>query len=73
MKQNTSLIILIIYSYLEEALLYLEHIPNQNEHIPVILRDLVRQLTIFISSHPTHKYIKNMKVLLLATQSLLRQ
>ncbi|KAK9701745.1 WD40 region of Ge1, enhancer of mRNA-decapping protein [Popillia japonica] len=59
--------------YLEEAILNLD--PKNSvtrEHLPVVLRELSRQLAQFIANNPTNKHTKNMRMLQMAIQSVLK-
>ncbi|KAK5646369.1 hypothetical protein RI129_004833 [Pyrocoelia pectoralis] len=58
--------------YIEEAVLSLE--PTNlitKEHMPIVLKELQQNLNNFISSHPAHSCVRNMRRLHLMTQSLL--
>lgn len=58
--------------YLEEALLNLEPTNSlTREHMPIVLKELLQKLNNFISSHPTHKCTRNLRMLQMITQSLL--
>ncbi|XP_025833677.1 enhancer of mRNA-decapping protein 4-like isoform X2 [Agrilus planipennis] len=61
------------YMYLQEALLNLStsH-PLTKDHIPAILKELLKQLNNFIMSNSTHKCARNMRMLQMITQSLLK-
>lgn len=58
--------------YIEEAVLSLE--PANlitKEHMPIVLKELQQNLNNFISFHPNHSCVRNMRRLHLMTQSLL--
>nr|XP_022909578.1 enhancer of mRNA-decapping protein 4 [Onthophagus taurus]XP_022909579.1 enhancer of mRNA-decapping protein 4 [Onthophagus taurus] len=59
--------------FLEEGVLSLDSKNSvTREHLPGILRELSKQLTHYIMTNPTSKYMKNMRMLLMATQSVLK-
>jgi enhancer of mRNA-decapping protein 4 len=45
--------------------------PLTREHMPGVLTNLQRQLTTYIASNPNNKITRSMKMLNMATQSLL--
>jgi enhancer of mRNA-decapping protein 4 len=46
--------------------------PLTKEHMPTVLGSLIQKLTAFITAHPADKMMRNMKMLLMASQSLLK-
>lgn len=59
--------------YLEEALMNLDQTQViTREHIPNVVQTLVQKVSQYIQTHPNDKYIKPMKMLLMAAQSLFR-
>jgi hypothetical protein len=42
------------------------------EHVPGVLLSLQQQLTAFIQANPTHRMTRSMRVLLMATNSLIK-
>lgn len=60
------------FRYLEEAVMNLDATnPLTREHMPGVLTNLQRQLTSYIASNPNNKITRSMKMLNMATQSLL--
>jgi enhancer of mRNA-decapping protein 4 len=60
------------FRYLEEAVMNLDASnPLTREHMPGVLNNLQRQLTAYIASNPNNKITRSMKMLNMATQSLL--
>ncbi|PNF32915.1 hypothetical protein B7P43_G01848 [Cryptotermes secundus] len=60
------------HKYLEEAVMNLDATnPLTREHMPAVLTNLQRQLTAYIASNPNNKITRSMKMLNMATQSLL--
>lgn len=60
------------HKYLEEAVMNLDATnPLTREHMPGVLTNLQRQLTAYIASNPNNKITRSMKMLNMATQSLL--
>ncbi|XP_054281595.1 enhancer of mRNA-decapping protein 4 [Macrosteles quadrilineatus] len=68
MNNNTE----IKHKYLEEALMNLD-INNSvtREHLPAVLSNLQRQLQLYISSNPNNRITRSLKLLMMASQSLL--
>ncbi|XP_073987799.1 enhancer of mRNA-decapping protein 4 homolog Ge-1 isoform X2 [Rhodnius prolixus] len=68
MSQHTD----IKHRYLEEAVMNLDSSNlNTREHMPVVLRGLHKQLKVFLSANPNSKLSKNVRMLQMATHSLL--
>jgi enhancer of mRNA-decapping protein 4 len=60
--------------YLEEAIVNLDlNNPLTREHTPAVMGQLISKLQLYIQSHPNDKMVKNMKMLLMASQSLTNQ
>lgn len=58
--------------FLEEAVMNLDvNNPTTREHMPIVLNNLRLQLQRFINNNPNHKLTRSMKVLVMASQSLL--
>ncbi|XP_041375558.1 enhancer of mRNA-decapping protein 4-like isoform X2 [Gigantopelta aegis] len=58
--------------YLEEAILNLDTLnPVTLEHMTVVLSNMCQKLKLFVSQHPNDKMTRNVKMLIMATQSLL--
>ncbi|XP_017785329.1 PREDICTED: enhancer of mRNA-decapping protein 4 isoform X2 [Nicrophorus vespilloides] len=58
--------------YLEEAILNLETYNQMTkDHVPNILKELSKQLTLFISNKPSHKLITNMRMLVFIINSMI--
>ena len=67
------LVTFAFFRYLEEACLNLEVLnPITKEHVPTVLKDLNKHLTLFINNNPSHKFYKDVRMLHLATQSLIK-
>ncbi|GBP86588.1 Enhancer of mRNA-decapping protein 4 [Eumeta japonica] len=59
--------------YLEEALMNVDTSnPVTREHLPVVMRELQKQLMAFVSANPNHILNKKFKVLLMITNSLIK-
>nr|CAD7426114.1 unnamed protein product [Timema monikensis] len=64
----------IKFKYLEEAVMNLDKTNHvTREHMPTVLKNLVRQLTTYITNNPNNKITRSMKMLSMATQSLLNE
>ncbi|XP_077285857.1 enhancer of mRNA-decapping protein 4 homolog Ge-1 isoform X2 [Arctopsyche grandis] len=60
-------------SYLGEAVMYLDsENPLTKEHMPIVLKELQRQLSTFLTHNPTNQSARPLRLLLLATESLLK-
>ena len=58
--------------YLEEALVNLDlSMPLTREHIPAVIGQLCGKLQTYISAHPNEKITKSLRMLLMASQSLM--
>lgn len=61
------------FSYLGEAVMYLDsENPLTKEHMPIVLKELQRQLSTFLTHNPTNQTARQLRLLLLATESLLK-
>lgn len=64
----------IKHKYLEEAVMNLEtNNALTREHLPTVISALQRQLSAYITKNPNNKITRSMKMLLMATRSLLKQ
>ena len=63
----------VCFRYLQEAVMTLDtsH-PVTREHMPTVLGGLVQKLHSFVQTYPHDKMSKNLRMLLMAAQSLLR-
>ncbi|XP_067007664.2 enhancer of mRNA-decapping protein 4 [Anabrus simplex] len=60
------------HKYLEEAVVNLKPTdPTTREHMPSVIANLRRQLSAYISSNPNHPITRKLRMLHMATQSLL--
>lgn len=60
------------HKYLEEAVMNLDPAnPLTREHMPGVLNNLQHQLTVYIASNPNNKITRSMRMLSMATRSLL--
>ncbi|XP_069698744.1 enhancer of mRNA-decapping protein 4 isoform X2 [Periplaneta americana] len=60
------------HKYLEEAVMNLDNTnPLTREHMPGVLSNLQHQLSTYIASNPNNKITRSMRMLSMATQSLL--
>ena len=60
------------HRFLEESIMNLDsQNPSTRHHMGAILGGLQKQLQAYIKEHPNNKFTKQMKMLLMATQSLL--
>jgi enhancer of mRNA-decapping protein 4 len=56
--------------YIEEAIMNLDHTsPISREHIPTVISGLIQKIQQYIQLNPTDKLVKQMKMLLMASQS----
>jgi enhancer of mRNA-decapping protein 4 len=60
--------------YIEEALVNLDiSSPVTREHMPGVINQLITKIQAFINTHPNDKVAKSMRMLMMASQSLLSQ
>ncbi|CAG9784709.1 unnamed protein product [Diatraea saccharalis] len=61
------------HRYLEEAIMNLDTTnPVTREHLPVVVRELQKQVMSFLSAHPSHSLARQFKMLLMAADSLVK-
>ncbi|XP_053604958.1 enhancer of mRNA-decapping protein 4-like [Plodia interpunctella] len=61
------------YRYLEEAVMNLDTAnPVTREHLPVVIRELQKQLVSFLNASPAHALARQFRMLLMATESLVK-
>lgn len=61
------------FRYLEEAIMNLDkNNPVTQEHISTVLEALVKKLNSYISEHPNDKIARSLKMLQMASESLLK-
>ncbi|XP_013181380.1 PREDICTED: enhancer of mRNA-decapping protein 4 isoform X2 [Papilio xuthus] len=61
------------HRYLEEAIMNLDTTnPVTREHLPVVLRELQKQVMAFLSANPGHTLTRQFRMLLLAADSLVK-
>ncbi|XP_060802162.1 enhancer of mRNA-decapping protein 4 [Amyelois transitella] len=61
------------YRYLEEAVMNLDTSnPVTREHLPIVIRELQKQIVAFLNSSPGHALTRQFKMLLMATESLVK-
>ncbi|XP_013147075.1 PREDICTED: enhancer of mRNA-decapping protein 4 isoform X2 [Papilio polytes] len=61
------------HRYLEEAIMNLDTTnPVTREHLPVVLRELQKQVMAFLSANPGHALTRQFRMLLLAADSLVK-
>lgn len=59
--------------YLEEAVMNLDTMnPVTREHLPGVVRELQKQIVAFLTTNPQHALTRQFKVLLMATESLVK-
>ena len=60
------------HRFLEESIMNLDsQNPSTRQHMPAILGGMQKQLQAYIKEHSNNKFTKQMRMLLMATQSLL--
>ncbi|KAJ2944463.1 hypothetical protein O0L34_g3808 [Tuta absoluta] len=63
----------LCHRYLEEAIMNLDTSnPVTREHLPVVVRELQKQIMAFLSAHPNHALHRQFKMLLMAADSLVK-
>lgn len=59
--------------YLEEAIMNLDTTnPVTREHLPIVVRELQKQIVAFLNSNPGHALSRQFRMLLMATESLVK-
>ncbi|KAI5636004.1 WD40 region of ge1, enhancer of mRNA-decapping protein domain-containing protein [Phthorimaea operculella] len=63
----------LCHRYLEEAIMNLDTSnPVTREHLPVVVRELQKQIMAFLTAHPNHALHRQFKMLLMAADSLVK-
>lgn len=61
------------HRYLEEAVMNLDTTnPVTREHLPIVIRELQKQILNFLNSNPGHALSRQFRMLLMATDSLVK-
>ncbi|CAH0726350.1 unnamed protein product, partial [Brenthis ino] len=61
------------HRYLEEAIMNLDTTnPVTREHLPIVVRELQKQIVAFLNSNPGHALSRQFRMLLMATESLVK-
>ncbi|CAK1603589.1 unnamed protein product [Parnassius mnemosyne] len=62
-----------VYRYLEEAIMNLDTSnPVTREHLPVVVRELQKQITAYLAANPGHALTRQFRMLLMAADSLVK-
>nr|XP_032529579.1 enhancer of mRNA-decapping protein 4 [Danaus plexippus plexippus] len=61
------------HRYLEEAVMNLDTTnPVTREHLPIVVRELQKQIISFLNSNPSHSLSRQFRMLLMATEALVK-